>query len=377
LRENTSIKALIKCIDYVINAKKGFAKTDKPYSEGDGEIIYDISKERIFQIPDKAKFRNLGFVDGGSISILSSADFNINLTRIAGVLCKNNKISEFSTVPQVIEFYSVTVLEPTEDDRLIYSIQLFPREDEFWNYLPKEKITITLDEARSIYGIRFMPRIENFGGVGMRFSEWTYATQFIEATLDQGDIFVRDGSLQTGFKDEIKLVRKLEKQAEKKHVYVTGLSKSCRLLTKNGDSLISLIHSIASNKYKNKKWYYHPIYQITRADGMADVYFVKLHEHALMPFRFDIYLKQSKEIDTEEKEVIISNLALNSNDITFPGYPYGLIKVDQLSRVSKREIEPWKIEIISEIDQTIYVNNLLPRIYSIEAHNILNSIRKN
>lgn len=93
---------------------------------------------------------------------------------------------------------------------------------------------------------------------------------------------------------------------------------------------------IANKKYPEQAWYYHPIYQITRADNLADVYIVKLHKHARSPFRFDIYLEKSKNLTQQERESIISSIASNSNDLSFPGYPYGLIKVDQSSRVAAR-----------------------------------------
>ncbi len=111
---------------------------------------------------------------------------------------------------------------------------------------------------------------------------------------------------------------------------------------------------IANKKYPEEQWYYHPIYKMTKADNLADVYFVKLHKHARSPFRFDIFLDQSNSLSKKEKEVIIGNLAMNSNELSFPGYPYGLIKVDQLSRVGVREIEPQKIQLLSEFDSEIY-----------------------
>ena len=365
---------LKECIQFIEKYKKEGMKGDTPYSEGEEGESFDITGDRIFKIPECEEKRKLGFVDGGTASILSAADFSISLTRIAGAIFEDNNIIDLEEIPEVIEFYSATILEPLDDGKMAYNIQLFPREPE---YLPTEEIIIKMDEVRMLWGFRFRPNIETFGGVAMRFAEWFYATKFIETELDNGDIFVRDGSLQTGYKDEILLVRDLHSSAQEKNVYITGLSKSCRLITKNGDSLISLIDMIANKKYPKEKWYYHPIYKMTKADNLADVYFVKLHKHARSPFRFDIFLDQSNNLSQKEKEVIISNLAMNSNELSFPGYPYGLIKVDQLSRVGVREIEPQKIQILSEFDSEIYINFILPRIRAVDAHDLINSIRKN
>ncbi len=377
MNDKNNPSVLKKCIDFIQQRKREINIEDTPFIEGEDEISYDIAKERIFSIPICDESRRLAFTDGGTASILSAADFSISLNRVAGVIFEVNEIASFKRTPEVIEFYSATILEPLIDGKMAYNIQLFPREPEFKEFLPDGEIIIPLSEVRQLLGFRFMPRIEIFGGVAMRFAEWTYATKLVEFELDKGDIFIRDGSLQTGYKDEILLVRELHATAKEKNVYITGLSKTCRLITKSGDSLISLVDMMASKKYPEETWYYHPIYRITKADNLADVYFVKLHKFARSPFRFDIYLDQSEKLDQQEKDVIISNLAANSTDLSFPGYPYGLIKVDQLSRVAAREIGPQKIQLMAEFDSELYENYILPRIRSIDAHDLLNAIRKN
>jgi len=374
---NKDFNVLKECVDFIQQRKRETHTGDSPFTEGDKEINYDIAEERIFQIPSCDILRKLAFVDGGTASILSAADFSISLNRVAGVLFEGNKIKSFKKTPEVIEFYTATILEPMTDGKMAYNIQIFPKEPDFKEFLPDEEIIIPLNEVREVMGFRFMPNIEIFGGVAMRFAEWTYAAKLIEYELNKGDIFIRDGSLQTGYKDEILLVRELYSTAEEKNVYITGLSKTCRLITKSGDSLISLVDMMASKKYPEEKWYFHPIKKITRADNLADVYFVRLHKFARSPFRFDIYLDQSEKLDQQEKEVIISNLAVNSTDLSFPGYPYGLIKVDQLSRVGAREIGPQKIQLLSEFDSELYFKYILPRVRSIDAHDLLNAIRKN
>ena len=377
MNNKKDLNILKECVEFIQERKRELTIGDTPYITGEKEKSFDITEGRIFKIPPCEDQRKMGFVDGGTASILSAADFNISLNRIAGVLFEDNKIMRLKKMPEVIEFYTATIYEPLSDGKIAYNIQLFPRELDFTQYLPNDEIIIPMDEVKELMGFRFMPNIEMFGAVAMRFAEWSYATKFIENELDKRDIYVRDGSLQTGYKDEILLVRELYSKAQEKEVYITGLSKSCRLITKNGDSLISLIDLIADEKYPEQEWFYHPIYKITKADNLADVYFVKLHQYARSPFRLDIYLEQSESLNQQEKETIIANIAMNSNDLSFPGYPYGLIKVDQLSRVGVREIKPQKIQLLSEFDSDIYSKFILPRIRSIDAHDLLNSIRKN
>lgn len=363
------------CITFIESYKKEFIKGDTPFIAGEKEEGFKVAEERIFKIENNNDIRNLGFIDGGTSSIIRGGDFSINLNRVAGVLFKNNQLTNLIKTPEIIEFFSATILKPLTDGTMAYYTCLFPRESEHQKFLPDD-IIIPMNEIREIMGFKYMPSVESVAGVAMRFAEWSYAKHFVQNELNKGDIFIRDGSLQTGYNGEIILARDLYLEAKDKSVYITGLSKSCRLITKNGGSLISLIDFIASNKYPNQKWYYHPIYKITKADNLADVFFVKLHEHAYSPFRFDIFIEQSQVIDIQEKNTIISNIAFNADDLSFPGYPYGLIKADQRSCISMKEIEPNKIQLIAEFDSEIYEKYILPRVRSMDAHDILNKIRK-
>ncbi|MEJ2251928.1 MAG: hypothetical protein P8Y97_19995, partial [Candidatus Lokiarchaeota archaeon] len=241
--------------------------------------------------------------------------------------------------------------------------------------LPPKDISIDLEkEIKERKGI--LPPIERYAALARRFTEWSYAKKLVQNELDSQDIFVKDGSLQTSFEDEIFLAQDLYDTAIEKNVYITGLSKSCRLFTSKGDSVISLISYLGNKKFPKNEWYYHPIYRITKADNQSDLYFVKLNKETSHPFRFDIYIKQSDNLDKKERENIISNLAFHSNDLSFPGYPYGLIKVDQMARIANKELDSQKIMMISEFNQEIYNKFIKPRLNSVNAHDVINQIRR-
>ena len=74
---------LKQCVDFIQNHKGELIKGDNPFSEDDKEVSFDITEDRIFKIPECIEKRRLGFVDGGTASILSASDFSISLTRIA------------------------------------------------------------------------------------------------------------------------------------------------------------------------------------------------------------------------------------------------------------------------------------------------------
>lgn len=368
-----SLKA---CVNFIQSKKKGYTKEDIPYISSSDEKSFPINTDRIFQIPKCNEFCKVGFVDGGNTSIINSADFNISFHRIAGALYRATEFIPLSSIPEIVEFYTATILNSKSDQSLEYVTKFFPLKLEDHKFLPDKDITINIKD-KSIRRGGFQPKIENFGSIARRFAEWSYSKELVNQELEEEDIFCKDGSLQTGFKGENRLAQQLYQKSLKKNIYVTGLSKSCRLLTNRGDALISIINFMGTQKYPKDKWYYYPIYQITRADNQADLFFVKLHKMAYCPYRFDIYLEQSKILDKDQKENIISNISSNSVDLSFPGYPYGLIKVDQMSRVAYREIDGQKIMVLSEFDKSHYKKFILPRLRSVDAHDILNRIRKN
>lgn len=375
-RDKKTENPVKQCIEFIQESKKGFSRDDLPYLISEDDKRFKIDEDRIYKLTECEDFRTLGFVDGGNAPLVKSADFTISLNRVAGVLFKNKAWTQTEHIPDKIEFYSATILKPNESGELEFETRFFPKEKKQSQYLPKNKIQLPLKEALDERGN--MPNIERFSARARRFAEWTFAKEFVSQELGSGDIFVRDGSLQTGYKDEIELAEQLYQAALKKNVYITGLSKTCRLLTARGDSLISVINLIANKKYPNAQWYYHPIYKITKADNQADIYFLKLHKYSHHPFRFDIYLEQAEKLEDNQKEIdtIISNVAHVSNDLSFPGYPYGLIKVDQMSRIAYRELDSQKLMVISEFEKDIYDNYIRPRLNSINVHDIINEIRK-
>lgn len=331
--ENEYKSPLNECVRFVADCKKEYVIDDTPYILGPEEKAFKITKNRIFPLPKCNDFRKLGFVDGGNAPLIKSSDFTICINRVAGVVVNKTGTKELQSSPHIVEFYSATVLISSENETLEIVTKFFPRKPSFHEYLPERAIILNISDPSIRNARGFLMKIETIAGIARRFAEWTYATKFIENELNEGDIFVRDGSLQTGFTGEVEAARSLYKTGLTNKIYITGLSKTCRLFTKNGDSLITIINEIALKKFQNQSWYYHPIFRITKADNQADLYFAKFHETSLYPFRFDIYIEQSKRLDQKERELILSNIAHNSNDFSFPGYPYGLIKADQLSRI--------------------------------------------
>ena len=208
---------------------------DIPYTSSPEETTFPIIADRIFQIPKSEEYCKLGFVDGGNASIINSADFNISFHRVAGALFLAKDFVLMNSIPKLIEFYTATILNPKSEDSLEYITKFFPIEPDHHEFLPDNDIIIDIKDE-SIRRGKFQPKIENFGSIARRFAEWSYAKELIDQELEDGDIFCKDGSLQTGFKGEIRLAQQLYQKALKKNVFV------CRTKRKFVMTFVGRIH---------------------------------------------------------------------------------------------------------------------------------------
>lgn len=376
MRSVKKLSALQECIKFIEEKKTDFVEDDSALTIEDGEESFTISDDHIFKIPDVEDQRPIGFVDGGTEPIIKGSDFSISLCRVAGIIFNSRNIVMPQNIPFMIEFYSATISEKNDKGEIVFRTRYFSKEFDYNKYLPQKDLIIPYKDPSIRMQGKFIMPIENHGSIAMRFSEWTYANQFIQNELNNGEIFIRDGSLQTGYPGEARLANEVYSAGINKNVYITGLSKSCRLLNRGGTSLNAQINIIGNSKYPKSRWYYYPTIRFAKADNQADLFFLKLNKDSPYSFRFDIYLEQSNLLDKKEREIIISNIANNANDPAFLGYPYGFIKVDQLARISKREVESEKIQLLVEFDKDIFNKHIVSRLRSIDAHDILNKIRK-
>ena len=155
----------------------------------------------------------------------------------------------------------------------------------------------------------------------------------MQEELENEDVLVRDGSLQTTVTKESKYANEAYETALQKKVYFTALSKTSVLFTETGQPLFSAIHTLSENSFmKDHPWYYYPIVTITQPDHQAEMLAVKLHSKSEYVFRFEILKDQVNKNNFGDAGMIVSSLAANSEDIEFPGYPFGLIDADRFAR---------------------------------------------
>ena len=84
-------------------------------------------------------------------------------------------------------------------------------------------------------------------------------------------------------------------------------------------------------------------------------------------FRIEVYNRQNEKIPE-----LAAELSENSKEITFPGYPYGLIMADRFARVSNNEADITRAKIRATADAGM--KKLLKQEKALDAHGILDGM---
>ncbi|NIQ04825.1 MAG: DNA double-strand break repair nuclease NurA [Candidatus Korarchaeota archaeon] len=317
--------------------------------------------------------RKMAFIDGGSRHLLVTPSFCVSLVRVYFSLFDGLDRQSVSKVPRTIDFYVVVRSRNTNND-IEYRGKLFPKEKRYGQLLPKEQDLHLNSWDRSIMAGKMRAPIERIASAARRFAEWKLAAMVASDVLDAHDIIVRDGSLQTTVTNEATYAEQLYDAAKEQNVIVTGVAKTSRLYTDSGNSLLTVIRRLGEKKYPANRWYYYPVVKIEHPDHKAELYYVKFHPQADYVFRFEIYRDQARAMSRTEQERILGTLARNSRDITFPGYPYGLIDADRFSRIRSDEVENHIAMLKAEASKNGRWERLKKYLHATNAHDKLNEV---
>ena len=345
-----------------------------PYFNEESYEVFPLEKDRFCKINDKKINRKIIFVDGGNQELFGTSNFSIQLNRVYFNIFDGTKRIVQSKMPDTIEFFSLTVSN-FKNENIYYDTLLFPIKDEWEEYLPLESHLSFNSTDRTIGLGDMRADIQRVGSIARRFTEWSYAYNIMESMMDENDILVTDGTLQTAFTNENNYLDKIHELAMKKNIVLSGLAKTSSLFTTTGLSLLGFLGMITEDwRIDHGRWFYKVAEGITSSHA-AMIYIIKLHESSNHLFRFEISKKQAQKMNDSQITDVMSNLASNSNDISFPGYPYGLIDADDNARVKGNETDAYKIMILSEISSRGLWNTFHRYMHSSDAHDILNSLK--
>ena len=279
--------------------------------------IIRINKENFQEITANEN-KTIAFIDGGQAEIISTGNFCLSFIRIAAVFFNNNK--KINQIKK--EFYLFTKAKYLNND-LYYESKIFGDKS-----INEEDLLISSNDSSIKTGSERAP-ISKITNMARRFAELSLAKEI------QADHIILDGTLEPTFKNEEKYIPD----------NVSALAKSSSLFTTSGNSPVILLNKIGLSNC----WSYFL---------ENKTYFVKLNSKAKHVLRF------------EGNKEVLPHLIHNSNDALFLGYPYGLIFVDQIARISNSEKNSLKMNFLLRKDN----QEIAEYLSTSNAHEILDNI---
>jgi hypothetical protein len=347
----------------------------EPFLSSHSYRPYQLSSDHFKEIHKTNSDGKLAFIDGGNQELVGAPNFSIQLNRVYFNTFQKGKIILPSKLPNRIEFFSVTVAK-FKHGEIFYDTSLFPEQSELRDLLPSSADLSFNSSDRSLMVGNSRANIGRVASIARRFAEWHYARQVVEKELESRDMLVMDGTLRSVFLNESKYANLAFSIAKDKRVAYTGLSKTSRLFTTTGLSLLGAVRRLAMNTGVGPVWYYHPVADSLSPEHQGEIFLVKLSDQSERVFKFEILADQARRLEQTELNGILNALALNSNDLSFPGYPYGLIDADDNARVRFEELEAYRVMLLSEISKLGSAPKFMRYMQATDAHATLNSLRE-
>jgi hypothetical protein len=189
------------------------------------------------------------------------------------------------------------------------------------------------------------------------------ASDFVH-TYSQGHLraLLLDGSLVGREKTERELLTRLDVLAKSSQCILVGFCKSTQLLMQNAQTAVYFLHQESPHSSFVTK------HLAKEREGKVHIHFMRLHERSSFVFRVDLYDSHS------DSALIQLGLLLSaySRDISFLGYPYQLIRVDEVCRVSNEEIGYLRMRFMESFDE-LSRRQLIGMSRGSVAHSILDS----
>ncbi len=324
--------------------------------------LYELKKDDWRPLPQSPASSLVAFVDGGNAEIVKTPSAEIHRVRTAAVATSGSRIA---MVRQKEGF--LTVKASVQDSgKIVYKAQLFDSNldrpvTENNGFLELESFGISPAAAENDGS-----GLGRAAGAMRRILELAAANLFIEKGLSKNydggtrKFIVLDGTLETFSSREKSEMESLLAAASGNNIIVGAVAKTCSLLTTEGEPLIA-----AADRISEGKDGYIIVSHEKNERHKATVCVARLNQNASYIFRVET-------ADAGDLEAFLAALKLQSNDLAFPGYPYGLIMADRFARVSGNDAEITKSKMAATANAEM--KELLRQEKALDAHRILDSM---
>jgi hypothetical protein len=289
-----------------------------------------------YQAIEAVSGKSAVFIDGGNAEIIAAPGMSLQLVRNAAVVMSEKKI--MSSVKR--EFYVLATMVEKEGKM-------------------QQQARIYEDGKETVVADGFGDGLAAFCESIRKCSEIALGLEQVEL----GKVIVLDGTLEAANDMEKRHFQALFSGAKEKGAVVSALAKTTALLTESGDSYAALLQERGSEG----SWLYRPIVNINLETHQAEMLFVKLHDASNYVFRCEVHEQQKDRMMD-----VASVLKENANDLTFPGYPYGLVLADKLARVSDKDAAYARTKLFAAAGKKWEL--LRGRMNAVNAHDVLDGM---
>ncbi len=288
--------------------------------------------------PHIPKINEIVYVDGGQAILASGANFSLSFIRIAAYIQPLEPATKPSS--HMREYFLLTIPKWT-NNKFYFENHIFEHINTTQIITPPckpEHLHISTDE-KSITTGTTSANPQKITDIARRLSELQLIIDLEKRNASKSSLYVIDGTLTPTYPHESTYIEKLPQN-------ICSIAKSSTLLTTVNQPITHFLNQHGPNA----PWIY-TIHQ--------NLHFTKLHEKSNHIFRAEGDIKN------------IIALIPHSKDAIFPGYPYGLIKVDQIARVTNEEKRILTIKFLNHKENSIVKSLLATQ----DSHTILDSIR--
>ncbi|MBT4387852.1 hypothetical protein HOC99_01945 [Candidatus Woesearchaeota archaeon] len=277
------------------------------------------------------------FIDGGLGLLFESNSVYIYAIRVSCVKFIGNKFIK----KENHNFKLVTYLDKNSNGRLRIYNKIFCEEhtQKLFNYdfdLFNDQKLFNIEN----YDFFDFNNLKLSGSVILKLLELIY----VQKLSNKNSIIVRDGSFEMKNKIDQDIICNFNINST-----IFGISKNSSFVDQDGNNLSMRLFDLLGEKFnqiKNSNLILSDFfgYQNILSNNYEciKVYLVKLNTNSNNFFRIDVMSHKEK---TNDINIALNIIKQNSIDNAILGYPYGLILVDQLARISNRESEFEKISL--------------------------------
>ena len=318
--------------------------------------LHELSRESWNSLqPAAADAGNKGaiaFVDGGNAEMLKTPAAEIHRIRTAVVVISGKKLA-LARQKEGYAIIKASVDNVNGEGKLLYEAKFF--NSNLDGMLDGNTLEFQTGELAASGNGEAMGKAAE---IIRKLAELAAARWAAQKLGDSVNAIVLDGTLETFGSKEQKGMELLKAEAATKGMHLGAVAKTCSLLTGSGSSLIATAEEASNGRTG----------LLAVAEGMAErhmakIAVAKLNSSATHLFRIECCTDMGK---------FAAELAAQSNDLAFPGYPYGLMMADRFARISDSDTELTKAKMMATADGEL--KGLMNQAKALDAHSILDNI---